>query len=198
VNYRSFANTVKRKNRYIQDRDVEKFLCRVRAQFEDHATTLEQGSGIWRAALGCGQECVYFGRDEDGDPIIEAAVTPWGVKRLTPDPSKVTEGRANPRAIAYFYAASSKEIAIHEVRPWVGAEVTVKLFQLTKDVKIVDFCHTDGWEERRKIREPGLGRVFVDLARRPTEREFDEAIWDDVSLMLRHPDRITRCLHRYL
>lgn len=42
-----------------------------------------------------------------------------------PPPEKAQNGRANPRGISYLYTATTPEGALHEVRPHIGAVVSV-------------------------------------------------------------------------
>ena len=48
------------------------------------------------------------------------------------------EGRANPREILYIYLAKDPRTAMAEVRPWIGAKISIGEFQLTKEVRLVN------------------------------------------------------------
>ncbi|WP_163981395.1 RES family NAD+ phosphorylase [Roseiconus lacunae] len=59
--------------------------------------------------------------------------------RMGAPPSHMaTAGRLNAAGIPYLYAASDKLTAVAEVRPWVGAYLSVAQLRLTKPVKLID------------------------------------------------------------
>jgi hypothetical protein len=49
-----------------------------------------------------------------------------------------SEGRANPRGIPYLYLATTRDTALAEVRPWIGATISVANFLVTRDLSVVD------------------------------------------------------------
>lgn len=55
-----------------------------------------------------------------------------------PPPHNAPGGRANPAGIAYLYVADHEETAISEIRPFVGAKVTVAILRPNKKLRIVD------------------------------------------------------------
>ena len=63
----------------------------------------------------------------------------FGITDIMKPPDKdVTNGRANPKGISYFYAASDQKTAIHEVRPSKGDKVTVAHFQSPSSLPMAD------------------------------------------------------------
>jgi hypothetical protein len=54
-----------------------------------------------------------------------------------------SEGRVNPKSITYLYLADDEYTAVCEVRPFLKSKVSVAEFELTKDIKIVDFAKLD-------------------------------------------------------
>jgi len=61
---------------------------------------------------------------------------------MTPSPSKVKNGRANPAGIAFWYGATDAETAVAEMRPWKGAIVSVAELQATRNLLLVDCGNT--------------------------------------------------------
>ncbi len=59
-----------------------------------------------------------------------------------PPRGQAASGRINPEGISYLYLAKSIETAIAEVRPWVGAKISVAKFILKKDIEVVSLNHT--------------------------------------------------------
>jgi RES domain-containing protein len=59
-------------------------------------------------------------------------------KMGSPPAELAGDGRANPRGIPYLYVASDPETAVSEIRPHVGAEVTVGRFKAKHPLQVVD------------------------------------------------------------
>lgn len=62
----------------------------------------------------------------------------------TPPIDKVKGGRLNPKAIPYLYVARSSETAISEIRPWIGATVSIAKCTSHTNLKIKDFTSSSG------------------------------------------------------
>lgn len=75
--------------------------------------------------------------------IKEKAKSFWGYNEVgsdAPPVEKTKNLRANPSGIRVLYLAEDEKTAIYEVRPFISQEVSVAQFELTKDLKIFDFC----------------------------------------------------------
>jgi hypothetical protein len=57
---------------------------------------------------------------------------------MKPIPNWQGEGRANPRGIPSLYIATSADTALAEIRPWIGATITVARLQLERDLTVID------------------------------------------------------------
>ncbi len=77
------------------------------------------------------------------------------------------EGRVNPRGIPCLYAATNKETAVAEVRPWLGALVSVAQLTPQKSLRLVN-C-SEGHESKfdlyleepsHEIREQAVWRAI--------------------------------------
>ncbi|MBL4815104.1 MAG: RES family NAD+ phosphorylase [Shewanella sp.] len=71
----------------------------------------------------------------------------WGVSQTrsfphtemgAPPAHLVGSGRINPEGIPHLYGASNFQSAVSEVRPWVGAHISVARFRALKKLKLVD------------------------------------------------------------
>ncbi|TKC14356.1 RES family NAD+ phosphorylase [Robertmurraya kyonggiensis] len=61
------------------------------------------------------------------------------IENLGMPPHKIASiGRANPRGIPYLYLADKYDTAVAEVRPWVGAKVSVGKFKINDPIRVVD------------------------------------------------------------
>lgn len=63
---------------------------------------------------------------------------------MKPLSSSASEGRANPKGIPYLYVATDKETAMSEVRPSLGAILSIGKFKPNKKLKIIDFSVHQG------------------------------------------------------
>lgn len=162
--YPAFANRVIRENQYLHDENMRDFLEFVASSFSGRVLTLPKGCHLWRAQLDCDTQT----EEHDGESYGEIPV-PWTPARMIPDASKVREGRTNPRGIAYLYLSTSKETAMHEVRPWTGSVLSTAIFKVVKDLKLVDFSKFYG-----KAHSPSL---ILSLLQEPTEEEIQESVW---------------------
>lgn len=163
LSYYAFANRVTHSNRHFFDDYVQGFLDFIARSFPERVLTLDKDCLLWRAQLG--YDTTPIGHD---DEECEVPV-PWGPKRMVPDATKVRDGRANPRGIAYLYLSTSKETAMHEVRPWAGSVLSTAVFQTTKEQKLVDFSILSG-EEHPPISLP-------QLFEKPTEDQIKKDVW---------------------
>lgn len=130
--YRTFAQSVKHRARYVFDDTVDKFLRTVLATSDSRRTTLASGRFLWRAQQGDHWEtiCVEGEQLDNHGPL-----PPAGMKPL---PRSAREGRVNPKGIPCLYLASDKDTAMAEVRPWIGSYISVGQFKTLKELMLVN------------------------------------------------------------
>ena len=58
-----------------------------------------------------------------------------------PDKKKTRDMRANYRYIPYLYCATSRYIALAEVRPRLGAKVSIATILVNEDIRLLDFTN---------------------------------------------------------
>ncbi|MEY9562270.1 RES family NAD+ phosphorylase [Sinorhizobium fredii] len=169
--YRDFATAVKGTRRFIQTKAIAGFLRCVSAGSKDRELKLPAGKGLWRAQLGSRD---WPRTDGEGHRWVEDA--PYGPDRMKPLIRNPSEGRVNPRGIAYLYLAADKETAIAEVRPWSGALVSVGAFETKRDLKLVDCARHHG-----KIGSWGyLLDIPLEEWNSLSQTQIDEAVWADI------------------
>jgi len=95
---------------------------------------------------------------------------------MLPVQGKSSEGRANPRGIAYLYLASDKDTACAEARPWKGALMSVAFFKTKRELKVVD-CSKDVREMK--------GSTFYFEEPDPEVRE--KSVWADINRAFSKP-----------
>jgi RES domain-containing protein len=94
---------------------------------------------------------------------------------MKPQVDKAKEGRANSKGIPALYVATERNTAIAEVRPWVGAMVSVARLRLNRQIVIVD-CTMDQGQ---------LGAAILEIAdfSEPlpkTPRDLERYAWSDI------------------
>jgi hypothetical protein len=92
---------------------------------------LDAGPGTTVAQL-------YRARSFQEDAALVEALSHPARLLGTPEPGKGSPGRMNSRGQAAFYGASTVDVAVHEVRPPVGAWVATAAFELVRPVKLLD------------------------------------------------------------
>jgi RES domain len=156
--YRKFAEHVLRSARYVRDRESEEFLTTLVAQAHERRFEVPQGSNFWRAQLGQGSRPYY-----EGDEYIDDFPDPLPPERMKPLSDRAREGRANPKGIPYLYAATKKETAIAEVRPWLGLTVSLAQVKALRDLVFVDCTRA---EKPNRLSETPM-----------PEEKRDDAVW---------------------
>jgi hypothetical protein len=142
-----FAEAVTERTRFVHDQETSAFLETVCATAAERVRHIAAGTTFWRAQIGRDwtsfpSRAVYF---------VEPG--PLHPDRMKPRPGLAREGRANPKGIPVLYLAGNPDTAIAEVRPWLGAHVSVGRFRVKHDLQIVD-CGADPPEHAMYLEEP--------------------------------------------
>lgn len=165
--FRDFDKSVRRELRYVRTAEQEMFVDTVLSTSHTRSATLPKGSVLWHAQLG------HDWRPE-GDEGEEYRCAHRN-KRMKPDPDKVTDGRANPRGIAYLYLATNKTTAALEVRPSIGSYVSIAQFKIQREVQLVD-CSADK-----------VGNLFRFQHHSLTPDEIENINWSDINAAFSEP-----------
>lgn len=134
VEYLGFESKVKSKFRYFHDTRTKEFLDAVLVTSKNREKSLRKGLSFWRAQLGSVKS---GGVKYEGEMFFQDDV-PYPPERMKPLVDRAKEGRANPKGIPYLYLSTKKMTAIQEIRPWSGSLISVALFEIVRDLKVVD------------------------------------------------------------
>lgn len=167
--FRLFALEIKRTNRFFLSESAQLFLNTLLITCNSRIRTLSKGETLWRAQIGNDWEKEY---DSDGDSYEFPA--PHKAERMKPCQEFASEGRANPKGILQLYTASNTDTAIAEVRPWVGAYVSVAEFLSTKELRIIDFSVQNG-------------NHFFFYDDEPEPEERNKAVWGSIDNAFSRP-----------
>jgi RES domain-containing protein len=129
--FSKFNHEVTRQGRYLRTPEADEFLRIVASTCKSRIREVENGQPFWRAQLGH-----EWGVSKEVPGIrVPVAYPP---SRMKPLPSIAIEGRANAKGIPCLYLATNKETAMSEVRPWIGAMVSLASFAVVRPLKVVD------------------------------------------------------------
>ena len=165
--YRNFAKGVRQDFRYIRYDKNKKFLNTVLATADTRKVALKERSIFWRAQIGHGWRKEVY---NDGEIKGECCRPP---SRMKPLRNEALEARANPKGIPCLYLATTKKIAISEVRPWIGSYISVAQFRLCRRLEIINCSHNQSYS-----------KIWLE---EPPPEEVEEVVWSDVGQAFSEP-----------
>jgi hypothetical protein len=175
--YHRFARSVRHRRRYVWTDEENAFLATVRATIHDRDVDLPQGMLLHRAQRGVDWE---MRTDGEGNEIGEEPCG-YGRSRMKPRINQATEGRANSVGIPVLYLGTTIQTVISEVRPWVGAWVSVADFKVQRGLKALDLSQGHGQSSFSVV-------GFRHLGEKPLAREVKEkAVWIDIDNAFSQP-----------
>jgi hypothetical protein len=134
--YLDFRTAVTQRTRYLHEPETKDFLKVVAETGRKRIVVIREGQFLWRAQLGHDLRPVY-----EDNQLIDYVLDPHPPKRMTPLRDSAKEGRANPKGIPYLYAATVRDTALAEVRPWIGSQVSVAQFKTCRELRVLN-CKT--------------------------------------------------------
>jgi len=177
--YITFAESVKREWRYARSPEQQQFLQAVLETSDPRTEEIPAFSRLARAQIAFDWQPIDIGGGE-----MEEVPAPCGPTRMMPRSNMASEGRANAKGIPVLYAATHRETAIAEVRPWLGLLVTVGMIRTNRVLRIVN-CAND--------RRGRHGNPF----RPPDAKEFEGYVWADINRAFSKPVNPTDHLADY-
>jgi RES domain len=174
-----FASDVKYSARHVLTDDTVAFLDALYRSGNGRHCRITKGGEVWRAQAGHETHVC-----DDGEQSLEEP-RPYLPDRMKPLRAAAVEGRANPKGIPCLYVATTRETAMSEVRPWVGSTLSLGQFELTKDLKLVDFS-------------VGHDSTLEPLLFKHTAEELDDSIWAQVDKAFSKPVGTTPSTAEYV
>lgn len=148
ANLRSFIKEIQYKNRNPQDNRVLELL-------KDVSTNPE------RVLLS--GDLLYRSRIIGSEDKLALQKPFWGFDRngsFVPPASKTKDMRANYRYIPYLYCTDNSYLSVLEVRPRLGARVSVAIITIKSEITLLDFTMAD---KKSKMSE-AKANLFADLS----------------------------------
>ena len=182
--WRRFVDYLNGTNRFVLTPYWTGFVEEIRRTAEMRSSILEKGVALVRARIGTR----WMGED-DGD----SCPAPLPPSDMGPPPKHLAKDcRISPSGIAYLYLATDIETAIAELRPWIGAGVTVGYFKTTKKLKVIDTTSDKPRlfpriEFITSTRDGKLADVTVRPAGTYSRKEKESQIWGDISAAFSMP-----------
>lgn len=134
--YHKFAQSVKSDLRYVRSKPSNDFLDEVLASCARRKLVIRKDSIFWRARLGC--DSVEVEQTDGEVTAVYEQDRPYGAQGMKPIPNWQSEGRANPRGIPCLYVATTRDTALAEIRPWIGAFSSVAQLKVVRDLNVID------------------------------------------------------------
>ncbi len=167
--FQRFAYAVSRERRYTRDVEQQQYLDAVVSSSISRRQQIAEGTVLWRAQLGHATRSEQVSEDESEDfPCA------FPRERMKPLVDRAAEGRANPKGIPFLYTSVDGDTAVAEVRPWVGAYVSVAELRVLRPLSVVN-CVTG---------DRGLWAYSDD---EPDEAERERANWRDIDRAFSRP-----------
>lgn len=169
--YSQFADYVRKTSRYILSKEQNVFLDTVLATIKGRDSELKEGSIFYRAQLGID---ICDRTDNDGNWIGEDMLG-FRASRMKPLADRAKEGRANPSGIPVLYVGTTVKTAISEVRPWVGANVSLATCKLLSPLRVLDLSLGHG---KSSLSGPIFSYILG--GKEPTAQQKEKAVWTDI------------------
>lgn len=176
--YEDFAERVRHGNRYVWNDEIQAFLSTVVATITQRDQILQKGRHFFRAQRGVDFEEHH---DADGNWTGED-VYGYRPDRMKPLQRRAKEGRANPAGIPVLYLGSTIDTVVSEVRPWVGAEISVARCKLLRDLRTLDLSLGHG---QSSFGGPVFAHVMGGTPLSAAEKKT--AVWTDIDNAFSRP-----------
>jgi hypothetical protein len=179
TSYDDFSREVARQYRYVRTPEADDFLRAVASTCKTRLRPVQQGTIFWRAQLGHSSQV----SDQQSDYEEDVAFEP---SRMKPRKERAPEGRVNPKGIPCLYLSTTRSAAMSEIRPWIGALISVAQFQITRDLMIVDCSQLHGQYFNLAYRSRTFDALSGKLSL-PDESEIEKIVWAAIDTAFSQP-----------
>jgi|LQYC01.1.fsa_nt_gi RES domain. len=138
--FESLTNILKHESRFIIQEPYKSFVDSVVKKVSEELTLIIPANTVlFRARIN---EINFKDREKEK--------TPFSPEEMGPPPSQLAKpGRINPEGIPYLYCAGDLDTAGAELRPWMGAHLTMAEIKINDDIAIADLtseCKDELWD----------------------------------------------------
>ena len=142
--FQKFRDEILRDRRYLWSASASQFLEAVAATCRRRLLQIPKGHQFWRAQLGH-----RLLSDKMGNRVLK----PFPEERMRPLSDRAIEGRVNPKGIPCLYFATTPEVAMTEVRPWIGSTISLAVFETKREMKMVDCSQSHPKDSRSSLED---------------------------------------------
>ena len=179
--FQFFVDEVRTERRFVQGETAKAFFEVVSNHSKCRELVVPPGKTFSRAQLGSANP-------EDAADLEGVVRAPFSFKRMMPPRENASEGRINPRGIAYLYLATDDKTAISEVRPRARDFVTVTQFKTNRPLTLVCFPKGSPVDETRALQN--VDRLSLPGADKEAfQRDVDQDVWEDICHAFSEPVR---------
>ncbi|MBB3412167.1 RES domain-containing protein [Rhizobium sp. BK316] len=164
--YHHFRREVVKSRRFIRSPETEEFLQAVAATCHTRENIVNVGARLRRAQVAHGLRPIYQTGDDGEDIYVDDIACAANKTRMMPLRDRASDGRVNPRGIPCLYMATDDATAVSEVRPAIGAYVTVAVLKCLRELKLID-CSI-------------LAEKQFIYFKEPERAELEKAVWSDI------------------
>ncbi|MEY9536921.1 RES family NAD+ phosphorylase [Sinorhizobium fredii] len=164
--YHHFRREVVKSRRFIRSPETEEFLQAVAATCHTRENIVNVDARLRRAQVAHGLRPIYQTGDDGEDIYIDDIECAANKTRMIPLRDRASDGRVNPRGIPCLYMATDDATAVSEVRPAIGAYVTVAVLKCLRELKLID-CSI-------------LAEKQFIYFKEPERAELEKAVWSDI------------------
>lgn len=160
----NFDRSVREAFRFARTPAQLEFLDALTQSSSNRVRKLKEGVHLYRAQLGFG-----WRKEEIAPGVFEEVPSAYSEGRMVPDPSRVGDGRVNAKGIACLYLSTKEETAALEARPLIGSHVSIGVFRVKRDLRIVD-CS-----------EKLIGNLARIMQEVWTGEDIERQVWTDIN-----------------
>lgn len=181
--WRRFTSYLCEVNRFILSDRWDNFIGHVVRTSRKRAKMLKRGTKLVRARIG-----ISWVEFDDG----EKQPSPFSPHEMGCPPKPLAKaGRLNSQGIPYLYLATDINTAVAEVRPWIGAEISVGIFEILSDIGIVDTSDDEPQSELSLYEFVTEDGQLRDVKKRPpdcyTANEKEKHVWGAINSAFSRP-----------
>jgi len=134
-----FCEYVKHGNRFILNEEWNKYIAKILLIVKKNIAALKKDDFLYRARIG--HDNIFVKVDKG---IEWEDVAPLSKEKIGAPPfDKSTAGRINPKGIACLYLSRDPDTAMAEVRPWLNEHISIGIFKLKKDLKLINVSEAE-------------------------------------------------------
>lgn len=177
--YDRFEHLLRTECRHVLCSEIQEFLKALLETSKTRLTELPRGAIVWRAQIGF--KGIVDVKDQEGGSPFE--FVPFPKRRLKPPRNHKSEGRANVRGIPCLYVSTDRRTAVAELRPEIGAHLSVACLKLRRHLRVIDATNDElssmEWHSRNRVKSENdldfvVRRIWSQINRafsRPVTRE---------------------------